>query len=100
MRDPTKQSMKTTIRVNQGDGTMKLHKFFLIALLVGTFAVIGCGDNNSVTDQANDLCNRELCQTQPALKERCVDIVAACLDEPAANRDECAILAGETCDGG
>ena len=78
---------------------MKLHKFFLIALLAGSLVAIGCGDD-SISDQANELCNRKLCQTQPALKEECLDIVTACLNEPNANRDECAIVAGEKCDGG
>jgi hypothetical protein len=29
-----------------------------------------------------------------------LEIVTACLNKPNANRDECAIAAGEKCDGG
>lgn len=79
---------------------MKIRAFCFIAVLVGTLAVIGCGDSSSTSEQANQFCDRELCQTQPVLKEECLDIVTACLDEPDANSDECAILAGEKCDGG
>ncbi len=79
---------------------MKLSKLLLLTALVGAVAVIGCDSGSSTGDTANELCNRELCQTSDTLRNECLEIVAACLDEPDANNDECAILAGEKCDGG
>jgi hypothetical protein len=66
-------------------------------MLVGTFAVIGCGSSSS--DKAAELCDRELCQTSEVLRNECLEIVGACLAE-GEGEDECAIVAGEKCDGG
>jgi hypothetical protein len=70
-------------------------------LMIAVFGLLGCGDSgSSVSDTANELCNRELCQTSAVLRDECLEIVTACLNKPNANRDECAIAAGEKCDGG
>ncbi|MBW2380105.1 MAG: hypothetical protein JRG70_11240 [Deltaproteobacteria bacterium] len=79
---------------------MKLSGLILISAFAGALSVLGCGDNNSVSDTANELCNRKLCQTNDVLINECLEVVTACLNEPNANRDECAIVAGEKCDGG
>lgn len=79
---------------------MKLSRLILIPAFAAAVSVLGCGDDNSVSDTANELCNRELCQTSATLRNECLEIVTACLNEPNANRDECAIVAGEKCDGG
>jgi hypothetical protein len=74
---------------------MKLSKLILVCVFVGTLGVLGCGDDAS--DQANELCNRGLCNTNAALKEQCLDVVNACLNEPQVNQDECAITASQVC---
>ena len=79
---------------------MKFSGLILMSVFAGALSVLGCGDSNSVSDTANELCNRELCQENEVLRNECLEVVTACLNEPNANRDECAIVAGEKCDGG
>ncbi len=81
---------------------MKLSRLFVIALLVGTLAAVGCGDSGSSGGSVdpNEVCNRDLCATSEILRDECLSIAALCQNEPEANRDECILTAGEKCDGG
>jgi hypothetical protein len=93
---------------------MKLSKLFMIALLVGTMGVIGCGDETTGTGgmtgtggtggtggfDFDTACDRGLCLQSDVLKAECETLVAACRTEPPANQDECIIVITEKCDGG
>ncbi len=57
---------------------MKLHKVFLVAVLAGAFAVIGCGDS------ASDVCGD--CENQSD-KPVCETAYNQCKNLP--NQDEC-----------
>ena len=65
---PTRHGAKIAIRVNQGDGTMKLYKFYLIASLAGTLAAAGCGDDGGGGVDPNESCNVEFCIDNATLK--------------------------------
>jgi len=86
---------------------MKLRKLFLVALLVGTLGVIGCGDDETTGGTGgtggfdfDTACDRGLCLQSDVLKAECETLVAACRTEPSANQDECIIIITEKCDGG
>ena len=78
---------------------MKLSRIFLMAVLVGTLGVIGCGDSGSGgSDDPSELCNVDLCAASAALKTQCETAVGICLDEPNANRDECLVIISQICE--
>jgi hypothetical protein len=81
---------------------MKLHRFYLIAVLAGTLAVIGCGSDSSSNGgnggnggdgngtDPSAFCNEDLCATSGPAKTGCEQAVAICLEIPIeAQRDEC-----------
>ncbi len=59
---------------------MKLHKVFLVAVLAGAFAVVGCGDGGS----ASEVCDN--CENQSD-KGLCETAYNQCKNLP--NQDEC-----------
>ncbi len=71
---------------------MKLSKLFVVALLVGTLGVIGCGDDNGGGD-ASSVCSAcDAPDRIPACEERYDDCRA--LDQTG---EECAVIALEQC---
>jgi hypothetical protein len=68
-------------------------------VFVGSLSVFGCGDGGSGGGDPNELCDTGLCAQSAALKEQCVDAVAACQSEPDSNQDECAIFIDQICEG-
>jgi len=63
---------------------MKLSKLFGTALLVGTLAVVGCGDDGGGGNGGNGadpstFCNENLCAQNDTLKNACINDVNECL---------------------
>ncbi len=80
---------------------MKLHKFFLIALLAGSLVAIGCGDSGSSNGgddiDPNELCNVELCINNEGLKTVCIDEITDCIATGELTEAQCITLGTETC---
>jgi len=84
---------------------MKLHKFFLIALLAGSLVAIGCGDSGSSNGgddiDPNELCNIEACAVDSdagrGLKAVCVDEINDCIATGELTEAQCITLGTETC---
>ena len=84
---------------------MKLHKFFLIALLAGSLVAIGCGDSGSTNGgddiDPNELCNIEACAVDSevgrAAKAVCVDEINDCIALGVSTAEQCIALGTETC---
>ncbi|MBW1758202.1 MAG: hypothetical protein JRJ80_18815 [Deltaproteobacteria bacterium] len=84
---------------------MKLHKFFLIALLAGSLVAIGCGDSGSSNGgddiDPNELCNIEACAVDSevgrAAKAVCVDEINDCIATGELTEAQCITLGTETC---
>ena len=84
---------------------MKLHKFFLIALLAGSLVAIGCGDSGSSNGgndiDPNELCNIEACAVDSdegrALKAVCVDEISGCIILGQWTTEQCIAFGTETC---
>ena len=104
IRGPTRCGTKTAIRVNQGDGTMKLSRLFMIALLVGTMGVIGCGDDSSSSGNGNggDVdpnaeCNVGVCIENATFKQICIDEITDCIATGRGTTEQCIAFGTETC---
>jgi len=84
---------------------MKLHKFFLIALLAGSLVVIGCGDSGSSNGgddiDPNELCNIEACAVDSdegrAFKAVCVNEINNCIALGVLTTEQCIAAGTETC---
>ena len=84
---------------------MKLHKFFLIALLAGSLVAIGCGDSGSSNGgddiDPNELCNIEACAVDSEVgrtaKAVCVDEINDCIATGELTEAQCITLGTETC---
>jgi len=78
---------------------MRLSKFFVIALLTGSLAVIGCGSDGGGGGgdvDANELCNVEACIESDELENNCIRELTNCLDA-GGNTEKCIAFAVETC---
>ena len=71
---------------------MKLSKLFLMAVLVGTFAVIGC--DSSSGGSASEVC--DACDNQ-SLKGVCESTYNTCLNVDGGGHEECVVIALATC---
>jgi hypothetical protein len=81
---------------------MKLYKFYLIALLAGTLAATGCGDDGGSSNggggvDPNELCNVELCIDNATFKQVCIDEINDCIDAGGRTTEECVAFGTETC---
>jgi len=76
---------------------MKLHKFYLIALLAGTLAATGCGDNGGGDVDPNELCNVELCIENATFKQVCIDEINDCIATERGTTEQCIAFGTETC---
>ena len=84
---------------------MKLHKFFLIALLAGSLVAIGCGDSGSSNGgediDPNELCNIEACAVDSEVgrtaKAVCVDEINDCIALGENTTEQCIGFGTETC---
>jgi len=75
---------------------MKLSKLFMIALLVGTMGVIGCGDDDTTDPGTGNTggggsCNTGVCVDNSELRAACETAVQACSISPLPNCAELAI---------
>lgn len=74
---------------------MKLRRLFLLATLVGTLAVIGCGDDETTatggtsgtggtggTNGGGDVCNTGSCVDNATLRQACETAVGVCNATP------------------
>ena len=79
----------------------KLLKTLILPLtLTGLVLLSSCGkDDDNVTDPGdpNDFCNVELCMTNGTLKTVCIDEYNDCVALAQRSKEECALLATETC---
>ena len=69
---------------------MKLYKVFLIALLMGTFALIGCGGSGD----ASSVC--DACDVS-SLKGACENTYNICIQEDAGSSEDCKVAALLVC---
>jgi len=77
---------------------MKLSRLFMIALLVGTMGVIGCGsDSSSGGVDPNELCNVQLCIENATLKQVCIDEINDCIATERGTTEQCVAFGTETC---
>ena len=76
---------------------MKLYRVFLIALLAGTFAVVGCNDEPSSSGGGNG--GGEVCDAcdVPALKGACETTYNLCIQDDVGTPEDCAVAALLTC---
>ena len=80
---------------------MKLSKLFVIALLAGTLAVIGCGSDDSSSGNGNGIdpnerCNVKGCIENEGLRTVCIDEFNDCVDK-GGDPEKCIVGAVETC---
>jgi hypothetical protein len=84
--------MNAAVGMNQGDGTMKLYRGFLMVLVAGAFAVIGCGSSGG--GSASEVC--DACDNQN-LKGVCESAYNTCLNVDGGGHEECVVIALATC---
>ena len=80
---------------------MKLSRLFMIALLVGTMGVIGCGDDggsNNGGGNAGEACSGPRCANNDALRVACEAEFGDCVDR-GVNVEECLLGAEAACGG-
>ena len=80
---------------------MKLSRLFVIALLVGTMGVIGCGSDSSSGDgngggDAAEACSGPRCANNEALRVACETDFDPCVDT-GVNVEECVLGAELAC---
>ena len=80
---------------------MKSIKVILFATLLGSVAIIGCGDDDgngggNGNGDASSVCAECDVQTLEAI-EMCENFYVACLNEDAGSGEECAPLARQRC---
>jgi hypothetical protein len=82
---------------------MKLSRLFMIALLVGTMGVIGCGDDSSSGNgngngggNAGEACSGPRCANNDALRVACEAEFGDCVDR-GVNVEECVAGAELAC---
>ena len=84
---------------------MKLSRLFVIALLVGTMGVIGCGSDSSSGDgngngngggNAAEACSGPRCANNDALRVLCETEFDQCVDT-GVNVGECVVVAEAAC---
>ena len=88
---------------------MKSFRFTLAILFIATFAMIACSDDESTpTDtggtppddtNSSNVCSRELCAENAALKQECEEFLANCLAMEEFNQEECVGGAWVICNG-
>jgi len=85
---------------------MKIRAFCFIAVLVGTLAVIGCGDSSSSNGGGNGVdadaeCNVGACAVDSdegrAFKAACVSEINGCLELGVSTEAQCIAFGVETC---
>ena len=88
---------------------MKLSKLFMIALLAGTLALIGCGDDTTTSDNGgngggvapNVECNVGICAADTDVgrtaKAACVNEINDCLALGQSTEAQCIAFGVETC---
>jgi hypothetical protein len=77
---------------------MKLYRIFLIASLISTFAVLGCGDSGGGGLSAGDACSGPRCTANDALRGTCEAEFNQCLNT-GFNQEECLLGAEAVCGG-
>jgi len=88
---------------------MKLFRLALAVVFIVAFAMIACEEDETTTspdgtvpDDTNtsNVCSKELCAENAALKQECEELLAACLaNNPSENDDECVGAAWVKCNG-
>ena len=81
---------------------MKLSRLFMIALLVGTMGVIGCGDDSSSSGNGGDVdpnaeCNVGVCIENATFKQICIDEINDCIATGRGTTEQCIAFGTETC---
>ena len=71
---------------------MKLYRGFLMVLMAGTFAVIGCDSGSG--QSASEVC--DACDNQ-SLKGVCESTYNTCLNVDGGGHEECVVIALATC---
>lgn len=69
----------------------------LTVLLVGTLSIVGCGEDEP-TSPDPEACNADLCATNEALRNECLEEYNRCIASGNA-AEECAVFARTTCGG-